>query len=105
MRFLVLGLLFFSGLANAVCGLKDAKVVSTHRYHDGWIFVNFDKSINCDCPQKWRLAFKDDSNNMDYVKSMVLVAYSSQVSVNAWAKDNVCSVHGNTAILTTFQLN
>ncbi|TVZ37415.1 hypothetical protein P886_1756 [Alteromonadaceae bacterium 2753L.S.0a.02] len=104
MKYLLFIILLLAKVTNA-CGLSDARVVGTHRYHDGYIFVNFDKPTSCDCSQNARLAFRDDGANMDYVKSMILIAYSSQVPVSATANGDSCTVHGNTAVLTAFYLN
>lgn len=86
------------------CGVSDAKVISTFRYHDGYIFVNFDKVTNCDCSQNRRLAFRGDDINMDYVKSMILLSYTTKSPISAYASSDSCSVHGNTAKLTMFSL-
>lgn len=105
MKILVFALAFISTYTHAICGVTDAKVTSTHRYSDGTIFVNFDKYNDCGCSQASRLAFHEDNTSMDYVKSMILIAYTTGAKVKAQATNSACSVHGNTAILNTFQLN
>ncbi len=104
MKYYIFVFSMFANMAFA-CGVSDAKVTSTHRYHDGNIFVNFDKETDCNCSQKKRLAFREDDPNLGYVKSMVLMAYASQVEISASSNSENCTVHGNTAVLTSFTLN
>lgn len=92
-------------LSHAVCGVVDAKVTNTHRYSDGTIFVNFDKYNDCGCSQSSRLAFHEDDTSMDYVKSMILIAYTTGAKVRAQATNAACSVHGNTSVLDIFSLD
>jgi len=104
MKFLIWGIALMPSLAFG-CGVSDAIVSGIQRYHDGHIFVHFDKATDCGCSQTKRLVFKEDAPGMDYVKSMVLLAYSSGAPVSAYTTSNSCSVHGNTAVLTTLNLN
>ena len=104
MRVFFLVILFLISCDLFACGVTDAKVIATHRFHDGHIFVNFDKPTSCDCSQTKRMAFRDDDMNMDYVKSMILMAYTTGASVSAYA-DQSCSVHSNTPALRVFHLN
>ena len=105
MKYLLGTIALLSNLVYADgCLVTDAKVTSVLRYQDGNIIVTFDKATDCGCSQTNRLGFGENAAGMDFVKSMILVSYITQSPVNAWATDNSCSIHGNTAVLTSLQL-
>ncbi|TVZ37844.1 hypothetical protein P886_2190 [Alteromonadaceae bacterium 2753L.S.0a.02] len=96
-------------LMNAVncfasCGLENAKVIDVHQYFDGNIFVRFDKSTNCNCIEKTRLAFDSGDPTKQFIQSMVLLAFASNSNVTAYSSSTECSVHGNTAVLDYFRV-
>lgn len=104
-RYVVLAVsLMISGFANANCGVRDAKITEIHQYYDGSVFVNFDKAGDCDCSIKNRMAFKVGDANIEFIQSMVLLAYASGKSVTAFTDSASCSVHGNTAKLNYFRI-
>jgi len=102
-KILLLTCLFISANALA-CSVDDAKVIEVFEYHDGEIFVNFDKATNCSCSQTHRMAFSSSDQDKDFIKSMVLLAYASEKKVHAGSNIAGCSVHGNTPELTFFRL-
>ncbi|WP_188150304.1 hypothetical protein [Teredinibacter waterburyi] len=103
MKYFIFLFLLISNIALS-CGVVGAKVMQAHRYHDGYIFVDFDKPTDCDCTISNRLAFRDDDPNMDFVKSMILVAYTTGALITARSDLESCSIHGNTAKMTYFML-
>ncbi len=90
-------------VSAAECYVTNAKVRGIFQYQDGNTFVGFDQDSNCNCPIADRLAF-NISENQDFIISAALVAFSTQVIVNATGEDTGCSVHGNTAKLIGFTL-
>ena len=104
MRIGVLVFLFVLSSVSFACGVSETKVVKVHEYHDGVIFVDFSKSTDCECSQKKRLAFRSSDEDKDFIKSMVLTAYVSDLTVSAYSNINTCDFHSNTAELTYFKL-
>ncbi|HEY6528757.1 MAG TPA: hypothetical protein VIZ65_08680 [Cellvibrionaceae bacterium] len=92
----------FVGSNWADCGVDSAKITFVHQYHDGSIFVTFDKATNCGCTIPTRMAFNTADAGYDYIKSMVLLAYASGKSIAANSNIAGCPIHGNTAKMNSF---
>lgn len=103
-RIILLVGFFVSNLAYAGCGVQDAKITQIGHYHDGHIFVYFNKITDCNCDFTHRLAFPGSSEHYTYIKSMVLLAYSTNATVEVEAQNSACSVHNNTAKLTLLRM-
>jgi len=118
---IVLGMLSFESYA-VECGVSAAKVTKVHQYHDGSVFVYFDKDSDCDCSIKDRLAFSNDksslatttakiieSNKVKFFISASLTALTTGTLVGVRAEDRDengnCPIHGNTAEAITFVIN
>ena len=85
----------------AYCKVEDAIITQVGQYHDGHIFVNFDKQTNCPCSIKHRMALHKDHEK--FMSSMVLTAFTTGKKVRAEGEE-ACSVHGNTAKLVIFDV-
>jgi len=102
--FLAIGALFIANLSFAGCGIRDAKVTEVFQYYDGTVFVGFNKSSDCSCSQNYRMAFFENDESMDYIKSLILMAYATGKSVYALSDIADCPIHNNTAQLNYFRI-
>jgi len=94
----------FSAYAFAGCGVEKAKITMIHQYFNGEVFVDFNKKTTCDCSIPGRLAFLSSDENIDFIKSMVLMAFASDRVVSAHSNIAGCPIHGNTAKMNYFRV-
>lgn len=89
----------------AKCSLS-GKITRVHQYTDGMIFIDINKSSDCQCPQKSRMAFhKDDEQNFYMSASLAALTTGKSVTLVGEDGDGKCPIHGNTAKLRAFYIN
>lgn len=101
--FVVSSLLSLNSYAS--CGVSNARITDVHQYFDGHVFVAFDKAVDCGCTQTNRLAFNVADPDIEFIQSMVLMAYATGRRVDAKSSSELCSVHGNTAKMDYFRVH